>query len=199
MKKVLAFFGAFNPPTAAHLELADFARKATGREGVIFVPSQAAYIRGFQQKDAVFSDEVRLEMLETLAKTRPWMRVTDWELQQETQPRSYITLCHLREEGYEPSLLIGSDNLKALPRWKFVPEIAKEFGIVCLERGQDSCREIMENDPFLSSLSAYIELPETPGTWRDISSSGIRAQLREEGTAEDRFREVPPAIRHLAE
>ena len=166
MKKVLAFFGAFNPPTAAHLELADFARKATGREGVIFVPSRAAYIRGFQQKDAVFSDEVRLEMLETLAKTRPWMQVTDWELQQETQPRSYITLCHLREEGYEPSLLIGSDNLKALPRWKFVPEIAKEFGIVCLERGQDSCREIMENDPFLSSLSAYIELPETPGTWR---------------------------------
>ena len=150
MKKVLAFFGAFNPPTAAHLELADFARKATGREGVIFVPSQAAYIRGFQQKDAVFSDEVRLEMLETLAKTRPWMQVTGWELQQETQPRSYITLCHLREEGYEPSLLIGSDNLKALPRWKFVPEIAKEFGIVCLERGQDSCREIMENDPFLS-------------------------------------------------
>ena len=29
MKKVLAFFGAFNPPTTAHLELADFARKAT--------------------------------------------------------------------------------------------------------------------------------------------------------------------------
>ena len=42
MKRVLAFFGAFNPPTTAHLELADFARKATGREGVIFVPSQAA-------------------------------------------------------------------------------------------------------------------------------------------------------------
>ena len=190
MKRVLAFFGAFNPPTAAHLELANFARKATGREGVIFVPSRAAYIRGFQQKDAAFSDEVRLEMLETLAKTRPWMRVTDWELQQETQPRSYITLCHLREEGYEPSLLIGSDNLKALPRWKFVPEIAKEFGIVCLERGQDSYREIMENDPFLSSLSAYIELPETPGTWRDISSSGIRARLRGDGTSEDRLRSL---------
>ena len=199
MKKVLAFFGAFNPPTAAHLELADFARKATGREGVIFVPSRAAYIRGFQQKDAAFSDELRLEMLETLAKTRPWMQVTNWELRQETQPRSYITLCHLREEGYEPSLLIGSDNLKALPQWKFVPEIAKEFGIVCLERGRDSCREIIENEPFLKNLAGYIELPETPGTWRDISSSGIRAQLRGEEPAEDRLRDVPPEIRHLAE
>ena len=199
MKKVLAFFGAFNPPTAAHLELADFARKATGREGVIFVPSRAAYIRGFQQKDAAFSDEVRLEMLETLAKTRPWMRVTDWELQQETQPRSYITLCHLREEGYEPSLLIGSDNLKALPRWKFVPEIAKEFGIVCLERGQDSCREIIKNDPFLKSLAGYIELPETPDTWRDISSTAVRSLNRKTGDRDTRLSAVPPEIRHLAE
>ena len=40
MKNVLAFFGAFNPPTRAHLELADFARRETGRDGVIFVPSR---------------------------------------------------------------------------------------------------------------------------------------------------------------
>ena len=199
MKKVLAFFGAFNPPTVAHLELADFARKATGREGVIFVPSRAAYIRGFQQKDAAYSDAQRLEMLETLAATRPWMRVTDWELRQETQPRSYITLCRLREEGYEPSLLIGSDNLKALPQWKYVPEMAREFGIVCLERGQDSCREIIENDPFLKSLAGYIELPETPDTWRDISSTAVRSRNREAGDKKTRLREVPPEIRHLAE
>ena len=34
MKHVLAFFGAFNPPTRAHLELADFARRETGADGV---------------------------------------------------------------------------------------------------------------------------------------------------------------------
>ena len=199
MKKVLAFFGAFNPPTTAHLELADFARKATGREGVIFVPSQAAYIRGFQQKSGAYSDAVRLEMLETLAKTRPWMRVCSWEMEQESQPRSYVTLCHLREEGYEPSLLVGSDNLKALPRWKFVPEIAREFGIVCLARGEDNCREIIENDPILKSLADYIEAPETPAEWRDISSTAVRSRIRETGDGEDRFRALPPEIRHLAE
>ena len=199
MKRVLAFFGAFNPPTVAHLELADFARKATGREGVIFVPSRTAYIRDFQQKDAAYSDARRLEMLETLAETRPWMRVTDWELRQDTQPRSYITLCHLREEGYEPSLLIGSDNLKALSRWKYVPEMAREFGIVCLERGQDSCREIIENDPFLKSLAEYIELPETPQTWRDISSTAVRSRIRVTEDKETRLCAVPPEIRHLAE
>ena len=178
MKKVLAFFGAFNPPTTAHLELADFARKATGREGVVFVPSRAAYIRGFQQKDGAYGDAVRLEMLETLAKTRPWMRVCGWELEQENQPRSYVTLCHLREEGYEPSLLVGSDNLN---------------------RGQDSCREIIENDPVLKGLAEYIEVPEIPGTWRDISSTAVRSRIRDAEDAEERFRALPPEIRHLAE
>ena len=57
MKEVLAFFGAFNPPTRAHLELADYAWRETGREGVIFVPSRTDYIRNDQGKDAVYSNE----------------------------------------------------------------------------------------------------------------------------------------------
>ena len=47
----LAFFGAFNPPTVAHLELARFALEALGAEQVIFVPSKSMYIRGKQGKD----------------------------------------------------------------------------------------------------------------------------------------------------
>lgn len=38
MSGALAFFGAFNPPTVAHLELARFALEQTGRERAIFVP-----------------------------------------------------------------------------------------------------------------------------------------------------------------
>ena len=45
MKRVLAFFGAFNPPTVAHVESARFAMERTGREGVVFVPSKSVYIR----------------------------------------------------------------------------------------------------------------------------------------------------------
>ena len=50
MKQALAFFGAFNPPTLAHLELAEYALAGTGRETVVFVPSRSAYIREDQGK-----------------------------------------------------------------------------------------------------------------------------------------------------
>ena len=199
MKKVLAFFGAFNPPTRAHLELADFAWRETGREGVIFVPSRTDYIRNDQGKDAVYSNEEREEMLRRLAESRPWIRVCDWELHQAEQPRTYRTLCHLREEGYEPSLLMGSDKLRELSSgWKHVPEIAREFGIVCLARGKDSCREIIRDDPFLQAISDRIVLLDTLDDLKEISSTAVREILRQPGDPEDLFTGlVPEEIREL--
>ena len=199
MKNVLAFFGAFNPPTSAHLELADFARQAAGREGVLFIPSRMDYIRNEQGKDFAFSNEERLEMLRRLAESRPWMQVSGWELQQEKQPRSYLTLCHLREEGYTPSLLLGSDKLRELSSgWKYVPEIAREFGIVCLVRENDPCKSIIQSDPLLRSLSDCIELLETPACWRNVSSSAVRKLLRENRADDTEWAPmVPEEIRDL--
>ena len=193
MKNVLAFFGAFNPPTRAHVELADFAFRAAGREGVIFVPSRADYIRNDQGKDGVLSGEMRLAMLEKLAETRPWMVVTDRELREPVQPRTYVTLCSLRKDGYAPALLIGSDKLPELSTWKYMPDLIHEFGIVCLARGVDDCRRIVETDPFLKELRDRITLLDTPDDWKDVSSSKVREALRE-GRQEDLARLVPEEI-----
>ena len=179
----LAFFGAFNPPTLAHLDLAEFALKETGGEKVVFVPSKAVYIRNDQGKDFSYSDAQRLSMLQAAAKNRPWMAVTDWEMHQERQPRTYETLCHLRQEGWRTALLMGSDKLPELEnRWLHVREIAAEFGIVCLTRGSDNCREMIRNNAFLRELG--IRVLETPGDTRGISSTRVRALAGEGRAAE---------------
>ena len=196
MRNVLSFFGAFNPPTCAHLELADFACRETGREGVIFVPSRSDYIRNDQQKDGVLSGEKRLTLLRKLAETRPWMHVTNRELLQPAQPRTYVTLCSLREEGYSPTLLLGSDKLPELSTWKYMPDLILEFGIVCLARGTDSCGRIIEEDPFLKDLKDCITVLKTPDDWKNISSSAVRKALRE-GRRDDLARMVPEEILNM--
>ena len=193
MKNILAFCGAFNPPTRAHLGLADFAWRQAGREGVMFVPSRSDYIRNDQQKDGVFSGGKRLALLRKLAETRPWMLVTDQELCQPSQPRTYVTLCMLRDKGYTPTLLLGSDKLPELSSWKYMPDLILEFGIICLARGTDPCSRIIEEDPFLRDLKDRITVLETPDDWKDISSSAVREALRE-GRKEDLERMVPPEI-----
>ena len=175
----LAFCGAFNPPTLAHVNLAEAALRETGREAVVFVPSQSRYIEEDQGKDYAFSGEERLAMLRALGASRPWLRAWDGELRAARQPRTYETLCRLREEGTDAALLLGSDKLPELgSRWLRVPEIAEEFGIVCLARGGDDCAAIIAADPCLRALAGRIRVVATPDDWRDVSSSRVRAALR---------------------
>ena len=195
----LAFFGAFNPPTTAHLELARFAMEATGAEQVLFVPSKSVYIRGEQGKDYAYTDEERLAMLRKASETRPWMAVTDWEIKQDRQPRSYETLCGLRAEGCTAKLLIGSDKLPELENgWLHVEEIVQEFGIVCLTRGEDKCEQMIRKDPYLCTLAGGICVLETPKGMRGISSTEVRRRIREIHRIEKELEElVPPEIRPL--
>ena len=180
MTQALAFFGAFNPPTVAHLNLAEFALRETGREKVIFVPSKAAYIKDEQGKDFAYSDGQRLSMLQTAAQSRPWMAVTGWEMAQPRQPKTYETLCHLRSEGIQAALLLGSDKLPELEHgWLHVEAIAREFGFVCMTRGGDECARMIREDAYLSALSPWIQVIETPGALREISSTAVRRRLSE--------------------
>ena len=104
-----------------------------------------------------------------------------------------MTLCALRKDGFAPALLVGSDKLPELPRWKYIAELIREFGIVCLARGGDDCRGIIDADPFLKELQDRITLLDTPDDWRDISSSKVREALRQ-GRQEDLARMVPEEI-----
>jgi len=195
LKHVLAFFGAFNPPTLAHLNTAEYAMRQTGREGVLFVPSKAEYIRFSQKKDRAFSNESRLEMLKSICEKRSFMQFTDIEIRSETQPRTYETLLRLREAGFSPSLLVGSDKLVELEsKWLYVDKILDGFGIVCLTRGSDNCEEIIRNSPLLFSMKNRIELVETPAAFRDISSTAVRRRLSEGAAPEELKSLVPEEI-----
>ncbi len=176
MKRTLAFFGAFNPPTKAHIDLAEYAMRATGRDDVIYVPSKMEYIRFEQKKNYAFSDNSRIEMLARIAANRTWMRYTDIEMHETVQPKTYKTLCKLREQGENPSLLIGADKLCELEHeWQFIPEISAEFGIVCLGRSGIDCEKMIAESPFLSSLNMTLVQP--PAMYKNISSTRARECL----------------------
>ena len=177
-KEYLAFFGAFNPPTNAHIRLAEFALNAMGAKRVLFVPSKANYIRDFQGKDYAYGDRERLDMLRLAAGSRPWMEVSDIEILQEKQPRTYETLCRLRDEGKDAVLLIGSDKLPELAEiWAHVDEIAREFGIAVLTRGADMCGRMIRESAYLTSIAPYMTILETPEETRNISSTLVRSRV----------------------
>lgn len=175
MSRALVFAGAFNPPTNAHINLAAFALQQTGYDQVIFVPSKMTYICYDQKKNFSFDDETRLTMLKKIAANRTWMVVSDHEIRQKEQPRTYLTLQYLKQQGYTCSLLFGSDKLPELETgWLHVEEICHEFGICCMARYDDNCEEMIDADPYLKQLKPYIHVIHTPSTYRNISSTEVR-------------------------
>ena len=80
----LLFVGAFNPPTKAHIELAEYACEKTGAKKVIFMPSKMSYIEYDQAKNFAFLDTERLAMLESICATHPKLMVSDYELKSTT-------------------------------------------------------------------------------------------------------------------
>ena len=194
MEEVLLFGGAFNPVTIAHIEDADFARKTLGLTHVIFMPSKSHYILNEEKKDFSFSEEARLKMLKESSSSRPWMLVDDYELSQKEQSRTYFTLKHLKEEGFQARLLFGSDwikNLKA--KWKYIDEIGKEFSFVVMKRNGDDLDRIFDSDSYLKERRKYFTFLDTPKEYQDISSSKVRLLLKE-GKMEEARKYLPGEV-----
>ena len=165
-------------------------KKMTKSDVVIFVPTKMTYIKNDQQKDFAFNDKVRYEMLQKIASTRDWMLVSDFEIKAETQPRTYMTLLHLKEEGYACKLLFGSDKLKELKTgWMYMKEITEQFGIVCMKRSNADFQSIIDNNPYVKSISPYIDMIDTPDDFQMISSSIVRHLFNEE-----KYAEIDPLI-----
>lgn len=178
--KALFFGGAFNPPTKAHIDLPDLVRRKLGYDAVIYMPTKSVYIKDDQGKDFAFSEEERLSMLRSIAQDHPWMIVSDHEISSEKQPRTYDSLCALKQQYEEVKLLFGSDKLPELETgWLHVEEICREFGIVCMRRNNDDTVRIIKENRYLSSLARYITLVDVPAEYQSISSSQVRRIMRQ--------------------
>ena len=190
--KVLYFGGAFNPPTKAHIALADHARKQLGFDKVLFMPTKYEYVRYDEGKDFVYSDDRRLEMLQRIAPHHDWMIVSDYEMKQPFQPRTYHTMKYL-SGMYTLKLLIGSDWLKKLETgWNYIPEICREFGIAVMARNGDNVQKMIAQDAYLSSLEPYLTIVEVPSEWQGASSTAIRQAVMKIREAEEYLRQALP-------
>jgi len=197
MSKMLAFFGAFNPPTKAHVQLAKLAMRKTGAKSVTFIPSKSSYILGKQKKAFCFCEGERLGMLDAICKDDAALSYTSHDITSPTQPRSYETLKWLRDTYHcEPTLLVGADQFQAMEEhWKFVPEIAREFGIAVLTRSALSVNAILNSSPFYKEIAPNVCAIETPQNTRNISSTSVRYDLQKLMEHQEALREaVPDAV-----
>lgn len=120
------------------------------------------------------------------------MKVSHYDLDQESQPRTYQSLQAMKKEGYDCALLMGDDQfLKMESTWLYGENIAKEFGIVCLEREKKVLEEVKKH-PFLMKLMPYVQVIVSPGWSRTVSSSQVRFWLQDMDSYKEELEKVLP-------
>ncbi len=125
MARVGVFGGTFDPVHIGHLAIALAALDSVPLDRVIFVPARRSPLK---DRDPVASARERVAMLEAAIADEPRFQVSMVELERDGPSYTIDTLESLRREG-ELFLILGSDALAGLPRWR-TPERIRELATI---------------------------------------------------------------------
>jgi nicotinate-nucleotide adenylyltransferase len=124
--------GSFNPPHVGHLMAALYVRACVGSDEVWLVPT---FHHPFGKETVAF--EHRVAMCEIAARELgPWLKVSRAEADVNGEGRTIELLEHLmpKHPGTKFRLVIGSDILGDLPKWKAWDRIQQVAAVTVLHR-----------------------------------------------------------------
>ena len=160
--------GTFDPVHNGHLILGENFRLHCRLDRVLFIP---AAISPFKQAHQIAPSHDRLKMLELATADNPFFFLSTIELERKGVSYTIDTLTALKKhpdfQNDELFLLIGSDNLQLLSKWRSPEQIIDECQVVVYPRPGYS----INKNSLLFPMDAIIELPSIQ---IEISSTLIR-------------------------
>jgi nicotinate-nucleotide adenylyltransferase len=174
--------GTFDPVHVGHLVLAACAREQLNSDEFVLIPNAASPLKSAAPV-APFAD--RLEMLNLALGDVASMSVSDLEGRRGGVSYMVDTLATILDQtpDAELHLVLGSDSLRDLPRWKDAATIQRLARLAVVMREGDS-------HDFVDGGVTLIRMPRI-----DISASRIRERIAR-GLSIDFFT-PPPVVSHI--
>lgn len=159
-------FGSFNPIHIGHLALANYILEYTYLDEIWFVVSPH---NPFKESNDLAGEGKRLRMVKLAIEAEPRFKACDLEFQ---LPRPSYTINTLKELNqlyptHQFTIIMGSDNLLSIDRWKDYSTIITDYRILVYPRPGYNVELLPEN-----STIQVIKAPLL-----DISSTMIREGL----------------------
>lgn len=131
--KVGLYFGSFNPIHVGHLIIANHILNETSIQKIWFVVSPQ---NPFKSSESLLNEYDRLHLVRKAIEDDFRFRATDIEFYLPKPSYTVHTLAYLKETqpSYEFSIIIGSDSLKNIKKWKNADMIIDNYPIVVYRR-----------------------------------------------------------------
>jgi nicotinate-nucleotide adenylyltransferase len=158
--KIGLFFGSFNPVHIGHMVIAGYMANYTELDQVWLVVSPHNPLKN---KDDLISAHDRLEMAKLAIGNTENIQVNDIEFSLPLPSYTVDTLRYLKEKypEYEFSLIMGSDNLVSLKKWKNYELILKDHCIFVYPRPGYGNNEFVQHPSVVITQTPLIDLSST--------------------------------------
>lgn len=164
---VALYFGSFNPIHIGHLLIAQSVIDLNEIDELWFIVSPQS---PFKKKKNLLAERLRYNLVQTAIENNDNLKVSDIEFTLPKPSYTIDTLAYLEEKYSDKKfhLLMGSDNLEHLHKWKNADTLIERYPVIIYPRSDEY--SIPSNNILLTILKAPL---------LDISSTTIRARIKQ--------------------
>lgn len=158
--KIGLFFGSFNPIHTGHLIIANYMANYTDLDKVWLVVSPQNPLKKYGDLINTYD---RLEMAKLATEDSNNLSVSDVELKLPQPSYTIDTLTHLHEKypEHEFAVIMGSDNLATLHKWKNFKLILRDYKIYVYPRPGYENAEYASHPSVTITMTPLMELSAT--------------------------------------
>lgn len=160
MSKIGLFFGSFNPIHIGHLIIANYMANHTDISEVWLMVSPHNPLK---KKDSLANMYDRLEMVNLALADAENIKSSDFEFRLKQPSYTIDTLTHLKERHPEREfvLIMGSDNLVSLKKWKNYEIILRDYQIYIYPRPDYYDEEMAKHPSITITKTPLMEFSST--------------------------------------
>ncbi len=131
--KIGLYFGSFNPMHLGHKIIASYMVEFSNLDQIMFVVSPQNPLK---KKQSLLDENQRLMIIRMEIEDNPKLQVSDIEFNMPQPSFTIDTLVRLKEKypEHDYALIMGSDNLQNLHKWKNYEQILKNYSIYVFPR-----------------------------------------------------------------
>jgi len=158
--KIGLLFGSFNPVHIGHLIIANYMANHTELDKVWMVITPQ---NPFKKYGSLVNTYDRIEMVKLAIEQSQNIDVSDIELKLPQPSYTIDTLTHLKEKypQHEFVLIMGSDNLVSLPKWKNYKLILRDYRIFVYPRPGYENADLASHPSVTITMTPLMELSAT--------------------------------------
>ena len=183
MKKVLLYFGSFNPIHKGHIALAEWVVEQALCDELIFIVSPQNPLKSSTELAPEFSRYEMCEMACASSRYPDRIKVSAVEFVLEKPSYTINTLRYLSEQfgsQMQFSILLGADNIESFDRWRNYESILRDYPLYVYPREGYSVEKFADKITFLSEAPLF-----------DFAATDIRKAIAND---EDFTDKVPSAV-----